>query len=364
MLLRVILTLCFVSIYTAQNNLIIFSSTGNYFKVSCKELKINDAFQQELKLEAIEFDTLHLTLTLEKDKTTLNRTVFLLEKGAHVASKEFIFSLEQDDSHKKLKLVFITANTIKTLPNPLLPEKPKEDTTYKWRNNVYGSVFELKEGKPVFYLNIPKNGVCSEGITDDNLKYCIQLLARTSIESERFKLAGSIVKNNCFTSAQSIQVLNSINYELDKLKLLKDIYPHLTDKNNFKTLRSAFKFESSKKEFDDILLNPSSLDKKNKIICTKAVNDTIVTSIASTIKLLSSDYEKEEYMKEKYANLCYTSAQFKGLLNLLLHDREKLDLAKIFYNNITDKENLNTLNDVFSYKESINNFQNFLKQSD
>lgn len=362
MFLRVVLTLFIASIYSAQNSLIIFSAKANYFNATCKEIPFIDSFQQELKVTDIKLDTLHLNITLKKDKTTLQRTVFLLEKGQPVNNKEFIFSLEQDDESKKLNLVFITVTTIKKLPNPLVPPKPKEDTTYKWRNNVYGNVFELKDGKPIFYLNIPKNNICNVAMADANLNYAIQLLERTAIESERYKYASDLAKNNCLSCLQANRILAGLNYELDKLKLLKEIYPHLIDKANFKTLRSSFKFESSKKEFDDIALNPNSLNAKNKIICTKAVSDSVVNSIAGTLKLYSTDFEKHECMKEKYFNLCLNSAQFKSILQILIHDREKFDLVKLFYNNITDKENLGILTDLFSYKETIIDYANFLKQ--
>lgn len=356
---RVILTLFIASIYSAQNNLIIFSSGTNYFSVSCKELLLKDTFQHEIKIDSISIDTLHLTITLQNNKTILKSTVFLMEKGKPVTHKEFVYALQQDEVGK-FKLVFISSNAIKPLPKPLLPEKPKEDTTYKWRNNVYGNVFELKDGKPIFYNNTSKGGSCSKSITEENLKYCLQLINRTAIEPEKFNFVALILKNNCFACSQAIQILNTLNYELDKLKLIKLIYPQLVDKTNFKVLRSSLNFESSQKQFDDILQNPSLLNQKNKISCFKAVNDSVVLVIADNLKLLSTDYDKYEFMKEKFYNECYSSVQFKGIMNLMIHDREKLDLIKLFYHNICDKENLNTITDVFSYKQTISDFQLFL----
>ncbi|MBK6523904.1 MAG: DUF4476 domain-containing protein [Sphingobacteriaceae bacterium] len=47
--------------------------------------------------------------------------------------------------------------------------------------------------------------------------------------------------------------------------------------------------------------------------------------------------------------------------NYFLHDREKLDLTKLFYNNIIDKESISILYEVFSYQESIVNLETFIK---
>lgn len=362
MYLRLFFALFFVaSAAISQNDLIIFSSNAGPFNVKIDGLSTPDQMQQEFRINKLLKDTFDLTITTQNNNLSLKRTIYLLEKGRPVLNREFVYSLELNKETKKLKLVFVSAFNTKPLPNPLLPEKPAEDTSYKWRNNVFGTLFELKEGRPVFYFNIPKDG-CKEGMTQSNLDHAVTFMTRIKADYEKYDHAKEIVKNNCLSCSQLAVLLKSLNYELDKLKIVKDAYVNLVDPKELKILVSSFRFESSKKEFADMLVNPGSMiPEKNKINCVQAAKDSLVQELASTVKIFPTDFEKYKFMKEKGSKLCYSSVQFKSLLDLFLHDREKLDLVKLFYNNIIDKENLMIIKDVFSYQESIANLEDIIK---
>ncbi len=363
MIMRLVLVILFAATTAfAQNNLIIFSSNAGLFNAKIEGFSSDEGFKQEIKINTITKDTFDVAITLQNGNLSLKRKIFLLEKAKPVKNKEFVYSLELNQETKKLKLVFVTAIDIKPLPDPLLPAKPAEDTTYKWRNNVFGTLFELKEGKPIFYFNLPKSGICTEGMKQTDLDLGISFLKRTVVDMEKYQYAQEIVKSNCITCKQLETILKSVSYELDKLKLVKDAYITLVDKKELKTLDASFRFESSKKEFADMLSDPSKMiPATNKITCTKAIKDSLVQELVSNTRLFSTDYERFKFMKEKAAGLCFTSVQFKNILTIFLHDREKLDLTKLFYNNITDKENLSVLNEVFSYPESVINLETFLK---
>lgn len=363
MILRYIFVLFFSATAAfSQNNLIIFSSNAGLFNAKIQGLSSDDEFIQEIKISSVTKDTFDITLITKEGNLSLKRKIFFLEKAMSVKNKEFVYSLELNKETQKLKLVFVTVHDIKPLPDPLLPAKPAEDTTYKWRNNVFGTLFELKDGKPIFYFNLPKNGTCTEGMTQANLDHGLAFIKRTVMDMEKHQYTKEIVKNNCITCKQLSVILKSMNYELDKLKLVKDAYVNLVDKKELKTLEASFRFESSKKEFADMLADPNKMiPAKNKINCSKAEKDSTVQELASNIKLFPTDHERFQFMKEKASAYCFTTIQFKSILSIFLHDREKLDLTKLFYPNITDKENISVLNDVFSYQESILNLEAFLK---
>lgn len=356
----VFVILVFTSTVLSQNNIIIFSSNAGLFTANIQVSLPTEMMQQEVKFTSVQKDTLDVTITT-KDNLSHTQRLFLLQKAKPVKNKEFIYSLELNTESKKLRLVFMSVHDLKPLPDPLLPEKPALDTSYKWRNNVFGTLFELKEGKPIFFYNIPKNGDCKEGMPQTDLDHAKTFLGRVKSSIEKYDHAKEIVKNNCLTCLQLSVLLRTIEYELDKLKLVKEAYVNLVDKNELKTLESTFRFESSKKEFKDMVADPKNMiPSQNKITCTKAETDSIVIKLASDIKLFSTDYERFQFMKEKGALYCFSSAQFKSMLELFVHDREKLDLTKLFYNNITDKENLSVIKEVFSYKESIVNLEAFI----
>jgi hypothetical protein len=365
MILKLVLLLSFVVLtgpVLSQNSVIIFSSNAGLFNAKIEGLSSADIFEQEVKFAPLNKDTLDVTISTQ-DNLTHKQRLYLLQKARPVKNKEFVYSLERDE-HKKLRLVFLSVQDLKPLPNPLLPEKPAVDTSYKWHNNVFGTLFELKDGKPIFYYNVPKNSDCKTGMTQANLDHGIAYLGRTTIGLEKYTYAKEIVKNNCLTSAQLLAILKMIEFELDKLKLVKDAYPNLVDKTELKTVGSTFRFESSKKEFADMLADPKSmLPSQNKINCTKAESDSVVKQLVYDVKLFANDYQRFKFMKEKAYGYCFSSVQFKDILTLFIHDREKLDLTKQFYNNITDKENLGVIKEVFSYNESVVNLESFIKSN-
>lgn len=361
MFYRLLLALFFFTTLNAQNKLIIYSSDAHLFKISCSALPIKDSLVHEFEAEIADLDTLNLDFTID-DGTKLKKAVYLLEKGVPVKNKEFIYSLEFDLKTKKAELNFITSYTHKSLPWPLVPPKPVEDTTYKWRNNVYGNLFELKNGKVSFFFNLPKNGTCVIPMPEENVGYALKLIARTQINTEKYNYAREVLKSNCISCKQFSELMKGINFEIDKLKLFKEGYANITDKANVSSIEKEFKFESSKKEFKDVISNPANINAKNKISCSKAVHDSIPFALIKNLKLFTTDHEKFQYMKEKGSGLCFSTVQFKNILSAFIHDREKLDLTKQFYNNITDKENLSSLKEVFSYQETNANLMDFLKQ--
>lgn len=364
MILRLVfILLILANIAVSQNNIIIFSSNAGKFNAQIAGNTNEGIMQQEFKFIAIEKDTLDMSISTEGNLIHKQR-LYLLQKAKPVKNKEFVYSLELNNETKKLRLVFMGVHDLKLLPDPLLPAKPAEDTTYKWRNNVFGTLFELKEGKAIFYFNLKKDGECKEGMTAKDLEHATTFLGRVKLDFERYNHAQEIVRNNCITCKQLATLINTLKFELDKLKLVKDAYVNIADKNELKILEPCFRFESSKKEFAAMLSDPKTmLPQKNKVTCTKPEKDTVVIQLASEIKLFSTDYERYRFMKEKATLYCFSSVQFKSILNLFIHDREKLDLTKLFYNNITDKESLDIIKEVFSYNESVVNLENFLKSN-
>jgi hypothetical protein len=190
-----------------------------------------------------------------------------------------------------------------------------------------------------------------------------KLATNFNILSEKYKYSYEVVKYNCVNCFQVSQLLKALNFELDKIKLIKEAYPNISDKENFKTLESFFRFESSKKEFREIAGNTGALIKPSSIICYKPIHDTVHSNLMNHLRLFDNDYHKFHYFKEKASKYCFSSNQFKQCLTVLVHDREKLDLSKLFFNHITDKENIKSISEVFSYNETKSSFNEFIKQN-
>jgi len=70
------------------------------------------------------------------------------------------------------------------------------------------------------------------------------------LESNKFKSASHIVKNNSLSTAQVEQILLLFNFENNKLELAKDAYLNTVDKKNYPMLFDQFSYSSSKRELE------------------------------------------------------------------------------------------------------------------
>lgn len=84
-----------------------------------------------------------------------------------------------------------------------------------------------------------------------------------------------------------------------------------------------------------------------------------------TINLLkkNNDLEaKSRYAKQIIEKNCYTCQQVNMILNELTIEIEKLNLAKIAYSHVSDKQNLALITSTFNYKSIKQSYQDFLTE--
>ncbi len=364
MFFRLLVLILFGTFLQAQNNLIIYSSNGKAFHLSSKNIAVNETTAAEYSFPNLLIDTIDLTLISKNKKIKLNSTVYLLNKGAKTTNKTFIYALETDTVKSKFNLRFLGIQDSPKLPNPLVPDVPYIDTSYKMLNKLYGDIFELKDGKPLFFNNLPKSKKCLTPTSDKNVSHVLNLNKKTNVKTDRVKFSLETINNNCVTCAQVALLCQTLDFELDRIKVIKEAFKNITDPENKKLLEESVTFESGKKEIRESLVIKSQNQLKNTKVCAVAVPDSVVKLLYDNLKLYNNDFDRVIYLKSIDKNNCYTSIQLKNLLNTFLHDREKLEVCKLYYHNIVDKENLESYNDVFSFNETYNKYLDFLKQPD
>lgn len=342
----------------AQNNLRIFTSDGSKIRLYVSDsIKTEDVFQANVLLSGITKDTLKITVQFENNQK-VQHTVYFLDKSKPVKNKEFNYLVE--NKQNKIKLIFSGIKDVLPLPNPLVPAKPVIDTSYKYRDNILEHYCELKEGRPHYYNNITKGAACKDPMRDSYINYMNILMAKTSLQDEKFNIAENTIRNNCINTTQLQKILVHLDFELDKLKLTKLAYFHVTDKQNLASLTESMKLESTKNELLDFLKtayqNKEGVDKN----CTVATGESIMSEFCKTLEASTNDSERFSIFKKKYEEYCYSVGQVKLVLSQFIHDREKLDVAKILYYYCTQKNEFSLVNDVFSYTTSVAELKDFV----
>ena len=346
----------------SQNNVRIFSGNGELFTVNVFDTIQNKIPQTNVLIQNIYDDTLRLKIQFENN-SKFETTLFIFEKGKTTKNKEFNYRINSEQD--KIKLIYNGYYDVVKLPQPLVPEKPIIDTTSKYKNTRLGHFCELKDSKPLYYNNIPKDGNCIAGMPEDYLNYTNLLMLKAQVLDDKFIIAENVCRNNCLTVTQLNFILKYIEFELDKLKLIKIAYFNLADMNNKKDLEKSFRFESSVVElnaFFKTAVDPKTFATKN---CKTASNIEEIKNFQTQLSAYANDAQRYETFKKSYEGFCYSKDEILLVLSTFIHDREKLDAAKILYFRCVEKDNFLLIADAFSYNETISELKDFVsKQKD
>ena len=346
--------------YSAQNSVRLFSA-GSLFKVVAGNNLVNPNMQAEVLIENGVKDTLVLKLEFE-DHTQAETILYLGDQGKKTDDKEFDYRL--DFSQKPVRLVFIGMYARMHLHQPLVPEKPSVDTSLKYNNNLLGHFCELKNGKPVYFNNLPRSGSCALPMPEAYLNYARLLLKLAQTDDARLKVVENLCRNNCLSVAQLNALLPYVSYEVEKLRLVKIAYFNLTDAASGKELEKSFRFESSVRELDHFLKSAAARPALRGGNCQRASDSAQITTFCQELSVFKNDAQRFEAFKKIYDQYCYTITQVRQVLGQFIHDREKLDIAEQLYFYCTEKEKYGTLSDLFSYKETALELADFISKQE
>lgn len=343
----------------AQNNLRLIALDGNVFKIKVKNEWVNKTAQSSVLVEHLEDDTLLLTFEFETFSAA-NIPVYLLEKGKKRSGKEFNYRVEV--AQQQVKLIYDGIYNSSTLPKPLVPKKPVVDTMLANRNRFMGHLCEIREGEPTFFNNIPKDGTCKTKMPDEYMNFVPALMRKADTDDEKGTLVEAIFRNNCISVEQLAGLLKFIDYDIEKLKLIKLSYHHLTDPGNSSSLSKSLRFESAVTELNSFLKHPEDFAGQTAANCTIPSDSVEVRKFRYELSVHGNDAERFLVFKKRYSDYCYSIEMARDLLVTFIHDREKTDAAKAMYYYCTDKKNFLQLADVFSYNESKSVLKNFVEK--
>ena len=357
-----ILFIVTINFFFSQNNLRVFSGHGELFKITAFDSIQNQVAQTNVLIQSIYEDTLHIKIEFE-DKTKFESGVYLFEKGRPTKNKEFNYRISRENG--KLKLSYAGYFEIKKLPDPLVPEKPILDTTTKYKNKRLGHFCELKYDKPIYFNNLPKDGNCIAGMPPEYLNYTNLLMVKVQVDDDKYLIAENICRNNCLTVEQLNFILKYIDFEIEKLKIIKIAFFNLSDRINKKELQKAFRFESSINELNAFFKTAIDPKTQSKTNCKTASGDTEIKNLEDKLSLYINDTQRLETFKKLYIEFCYSKKHCSSILKLFLHDRERLEAAKMLYYKCVEKEKFLDISEIFSYNETISALKDFVeKQKD
>jgi hypothetical protein len=219
-----------------------------------------------------------------------------------------------------------------------------------------------KDELTAFVNNYNNNGSNSNGaMSDANFNSLYQTIQQqwpvnTQISSITNAFNNS---NNYFTSYQAKQLIQLISSESSRLELAKISYRCIVDKNNFNQLYDLFNSQSSKDELTAYVNNYGSNSGNNKV----AITEANYNSLYQSIQMQFLPGERMNSLTAAFNNNShyFTSAQVKKLILLITFESNRLQLAKLSYRSIVDRNNFNQLQDLFNSQASRDELDAYVK---
>ena len=166
---------------------------------------------------------------------------------------------------------------------------------------------------------------------------------------------------NYFTTSQVRLLLLQISAEPDRLTLAKNAYDNIVDLNNYTQLYEVISSTNGKNELAAFVANKQGVTSTVKIPMTETEFNSIYRNIQLTFGIGAKYNSLTELFntESKY----FTVAQAKQLIQLVSSESNRLELAKLSYNNITDPTNFSSIYDIFSSQSSKNELINYVESN-
>ena len=165
-----------------------------------------------------------------------------------------------------------------------------------------------------------------------------------------------------YSVGQALQLIQLVNSESSRLRLAKLSYRGIVDRNNFYQIVDLLAFQSNKDQLNSYVSNYKD-DAGNGNNYNYAMSETDYNRLYETVKSQWPPTTQVNSVKAAFNNLNYffTAAQVSKMLRLFSFEGDKLDLAKVSYRGIVDRNNMSQVFDVLSFQISKDDLTNFIR---
>jgi len=163
--------------------------------------------------------------------------------------------------------------------------------------------------------------------------------------------------NYFFSSEQVMQLLQQVNVESYRLELAKLSYRAVTDRNNFTQVYSLLRSQASKDELYAFV--NSTYEDENIAV---AMGDANFNNLYQTIQQQWPVSTQMNSLTSAFNNTnnYFTTYQASRLIQLVVAESNRLQLAKLSYRSITDPANFSQIYDLLSTQASKNELATYV----
>lgn len=194
--------------------------------------------------------------------------------------------------------------------------------------------------------------------------------AKTTSASRTSYLETEFATNKMYTSSQASKLIQLVNSESLRLKLAKQVYTHITDKQNFSSVVNLLNSTANRTELNEYTTlsdaDNEDGDDDEEVGIVPITNErfnTIYSEVSAENIINDRYYYLSNFFSKDYNY--YTSAQVSQLIQLTTVETERFNLAKSAYRGVIDRENYSQVYqllrsssnraDLLTYINSYNN---------
>ncbi len=164
---------------------------------------------------------------------------------------------------------------------------------------------------------------------------------------------------NHFTTYQASQLIQIVSAEASRLQLAKLSYRSITDRGNFNQIYNLLNTQASKNELAAYL----NTNYNTGIVTNVAMTDANFNTLYQTIQGQYLPFEQMNSLTSVFNNTSnyFTSAQAKQLIPLVSLESNRLQLAKLSYRTIVDRDNFSQLYELLYSQAGKNELDAYVK---
>ena len=192
-----------------------------------------------------------------------------------------------------------------------------------------------------------------------NIAY--RLLEETSDDDKLNYMAGR-VQVDCFTMEQAMRLATLFDNELGALAMMKTAFVHLYDLGHYQAAAVLFNIDFNRNDwmaYAEAVL--SELQNPIEVVLSCEPSPQQLSQMNSSIKNQNFPREKLDLARTLVKDYCFSVEQIKGLMNQFTFSSDKLELAKITYNNCTDPESYYLLIDVMTFPSEKEELRKYIE---
>ena len=164
---------------------------------------------------------------------------------------------------------------------------------------------------------------------------------------------------NYFSSYQASQLIQITNGENNRLQLAKISYRTITDPGNFNQVVNLISSQQGKNELNAYVNNNYSTGNSPNV----AMTDARFAVLVQGIERQYLPFEQMNSLTEVFNNTnnYFSSAQVQQLIPMVSAEGNRLQLAKLSYRSVTDRDNFNQLYVLLESQSSKNELDAYVK---